>query len=718
MGPEFFESIMTFMLPIIMSVFQNRTEIEYQNKFQKPCEFNDMLNMFSTLPPYFNEIGRLYPNKTDLIAYYSMQLSSTFLVNKGSLTMDCLYNMLDLQSRLGQFAVGILDRPGDYIKDVGMFGLYMKEHAAPLRENAMLKILEYVDKYEKNNKKEQTVALFNTFNVIFVIISLIGIVLNFIVILVLKRAGYRNIKKRGNNKVIGTTISSHNESELDDDTNSDSSTDAESNTNLHFNYLKLSKRYRTRICLILISICHLFYLKINFIIMSQFKLAEVALSKLNAYQFGCKVSFFLFPPTTPYNILHQYAVWLLVYALYRHNKKIRILKNKSIDVDEFLLPEKEHSMRHISKNKHAHNYNTRATSRPSNKSSICCCFEESGKNIFNCIIIFMLIIIYNAQNLFFYSINKVTIQKTNQTLEFCAFEPLYSNYYVLINQHIVPMLNLFLFVFLPMLLGIIYLIVDLCLFIRLKREHNKMFQHLKEFHIEWLVYVYFIVFFISQMPLFIHQLVDIATRNIKFPFVFPLFIALIFSTKVGLVIFEMSIICLSYSISFLLWLIFDKEFLNIIKFYFNKYILCRTFKFNSASGSTLEKLEFRNNIKTTRVQEMPTSSLIYQKHGKKNQDVEEDEQHQFSTSTTSTNDEKIDVIEKYKEDNFKMIDMDEDKDQNLYQMPNSNYKSMMSGGGGGGYSAITSPPKLINVSNNSDPNYENTENLIRMNRPS
>ena len=155
MGPEFFESIMTFMLPIIMSVFQNRTEIEYQNKFQKPCEFNDMLNMFSTLPPYFNEIGRLYPNKTDLIAYYSMQLSSTFLVNKGSLTMDCLYNMLDLQSRLGQFAVGILDRPGDYIKDVGMFGLYMKEHAAPLRENAMLKILEYVDKYEKNKKKSK-----------------------------------------------------------------------------------------------------------------------------------------------------------------------------------------------------------------------------------------------------------------------------------------------------------------------------------------------------------------------------------------------------------------------------------------------------------------------------------------------------------------------------------------------------------------------------------
>ena len=60
--------------------------------------------------------------------------------------------------------------------------------------------------------------------------------------------------------------------------------------------------------------------------MSQTKLASFALSNLNSSQFGCKIAFVLFPPTTAYNIVHQYAVLLLVFALYKHGKKIRHIK--------------------------------------------------------------------------------------------------------------------------------------------------------------------------------------------------------------------------------------------------------------------------------------------------------------------------------------------------------------------------------------------------------
>jgi hypothetical protein len=681
---------MTFMLPIIMNVFQNRTEPEYQAKFKKPCEFNDMINMFSTLPPYFNEIGRLYPNKTDLIAYYSMQLSSTFLVNQGSLTMDCLYNMLDLQSRLGSFAIGILDHPEKYEKEVGNFGLFMKAESKPLRNNAMLQILEYVDKYEKNNDKDQTVALFSTFNVIFVIISIIGILANFILILVLKHSSSRLIKKSNKKSKNGflAPIPTNSLRNIDDNesdrSEDDSSSDNYRTTDLYYRFYLLSKRYRTRMCLIIISICHLFYLKINFIIMSQFKLAAVALGQLNKSQFGCKMAFFLFPPTSPYNILHQLAIWFLIYALYKHFKKIRKIKNID-ESDDYLIGNNENELRPGSLNRIKQN------GRQMNDS----CLNESSKNIFHCVIIFGLIVAYNAQNLFLYSINEVTIQKQNISLKFCAFNPFYSNYYVLINQTITPMLNLFLFVLLPMILGILYLSLDLCLFIRLKREQNKLFKHLREYHIEWLLYVYFIIFLLSQMPLFIHQLFDIITQNIKFPFVFPLFIGLIFSKKVGLVLFEMGMLCIGYSIALPCWCLFDNDFINIIKFYFNKYILCRTLKLDSRS--TTMRIKRRSDL-------VKTNSLIYKKNGeklnseKKNKmKINDDEENQFSTSTTSTNDDKIDVIEKFTDENFKMID--DDKDLNLYQIsPSNRFRTEVK----------LSPHHQIKIIQD----YENTENFL------
>ena len=710
MDPQFFESIMTFMLPIIMNVFQNRTEPEYQAKFKKPCEFKDMINMFSTLPPYFNEIGRLYPNKTDLIAYYSMQLSSTFLVNQGSLTMDCLYNMLDLQSRLGSFAIGILDHPENYVNEVGQFGLHMKSQAGPLRNNAMLQILEYVDKYEKNNDKDQTVALFTTFNIIFVIISVIGILANFIIILVLKRAGYRSIKKTNSDskrEFLATTNSSHIGSESEDDSNS--SSDINGSTDLNYRYYLLSKRYRTRVCIMIISFCHLLYLKINFIIMSQFQLAAVALGQLNKSQVGCKMAFFLFPPTTPYNILHQYAIWLLIYALNQHSKKIRRIKYVVEDGEDYLFADNHQEFIAINRPStesirpiRTASLNLKSTNQRATNSRSCGCFKESSKNIVNCILIFILIVLYNAQNLFFYSINDVFIVKQNVSIKFCAFDPFYSNYYLLISQHIVPMLNLLLFLILPMIIGVLYLSFDLCLFIRLKREQNKLYLHLKEYHIEWLIYIYFIIFFISQMPLFIHQVADYVTQNIKFPFVFPLFIGLIFSTKVGLVLFEMSMLCFGYSISFLFWCLFDNDFINIIKFYFNKYVLCRTLKVAHDDHRTVKRRPGLGTTTNSLISYKPNANsknIVIQQSEKKNMLNDEDEErHHFSTSSTSTNDDKIDEIKVYNENKLRMIDDDSNDINHLTPLNFSSKRFSQS------------PKKLaLTKTNVKDPNYENTD---------
>jgi len=63
-----------------------------------------------------------------------------YLVNQGSLTMDCLYNMLDLQSLLGLFAIGILDHPEKYEKEVGNFGLFMKAESKPLRNASNIRV--------------------------------------------------------------------------------------------------------------------------------------------------------------------------------------------------------------------------------------------------------------------------------------------------------------------------------------------------------------------------------------------------------------------------------------------------------------------------------------------------------------------------------------------------------------------------------------------------
>jgi hypothetical protein len=93
-------------------------------------------------------------------------------------------------------------------------------------------------------------------------------------------------------------------------------------TNQQFNKL-IRKRYKTRICFIIIAICHSLYLLMNFIIMSQARLASFALQGLSELNVACKFSFFLFPPTTAYNLLSQLCIWTLCYAIFKHARKLR-----------------------------------------------------------------------------------------------------------------------------------------------------------------------------------------------------------------------------------------------------------------------------------------------------------------------------------------------------------------------------------------------------------
>lgn len=73
----------------------------------------------------------------------------------------------------------------------------------------------------------------------------------------------------------------------------------------------------------IIAGCHSLYILINFMIMNQTGLATHALKGLSQFNAACKMAFFFSPPTTAYTILHQLAIWLLVYAVRQHARKLR-----------------------------------------------------------------------------------------------------------------------------------------------------------------------------------------------------------------------------------------------------------------------------------------------------------------------------------------------------------------------------------------------------------
>ena len=171
----------------MFGLFSNITSDDFKANFKEPCRFDALMELFKELPPYFDIIAQKYPTQPDLIAYYSMQLASTFLVNNGSLTMECMYNMLSLQTRLNSFSLDIMDNPEQNPKLVGLFGIFMKPIMKMLKKNAMMKIIEHVDRYDKNDDREN-VLIFHVLNFLFIVFGVVAILSNMLLVVVLRRS--------------------------------------------------------------------------------------------------------------------------------------------------------------------------------------------------------------------------------------------------------------------------------------------------------------------------------------------------------------------------------------------------------------------------------------------------------------------------------------------------------------------------------------------------
>lgn len=813
--------IMQTMLPSMFGLFSNITSEDFKANFKEPCKFDALMDIFKQLPPYFDIISAKYPNKPDIAAYYSMQLASTFLVNNGSLTMACLYNMLSLQTRLMKFSLNIMDNPENHPELVGLFGIFMKPVMSMLKKNSMMKIIDHVDRYDKNDDLN-TINLFNILNFFYCLIGLFGIACNVFLIILLKRsyrkANKKPIKNNNNGKVAlvraniyesktKSSLKQHQQSmqlqplniplhatipvtqqqpngslkkkkrassgkravsnsnigasELNTKSNSERKKTANRKTRskMHNNKKKkkekseyalvksvnnqfnkiIRKRYKTRLLFIVIAVCHSLYILMNFIVMSQAGLAAVALQGLSQLNIACKLSFFLFPPTTAYNFLHQICVWLLFYAIFKHSKKLRntmthnfdraadydvnlmssdeededegesssessseeeedtssqggggnkkrsnnydsldesneeeedtvsqsLTNNSSIRPIQSILTNNQlaimtqpsgepttfplnitspnnvnnkvqfmdNNSSTLSRNNNInnnnpyaniiqpYNYNSNnanaiyqsraavlananggqfslyasvqdprllarkqldiARKYDSKPSLFCLIFDRKSRNALFCLVLFALLFVYNSQNIFFYSLIELKTAK-NEIITYCAFEESYADYYNILNQYIVPLLNLCLFSLIPLLLCTMQVLFDVCFLIRVQREQTKRYEKLKEI-IEWPLYSYYLVYIVSQLPFAAHQISDLILGTSKFPFVFPIFIRMKFTSQVWLVIFEMTLIMLAYSVDLFIWLVCDKHLRQLAKNWLNKRMLCRTYSSGSSS---------------------------------------------------------------------------------------------------------------------------------------
>lgn len=749
--------IMQTMLPSMFGLFSNITSDDFKANFKDPCRFDVLMDIFKNLPPYFDIIAQKFPGRHDLIAYYSMQLASSFLVNNGSLTMACMYNMLNLQTKLFTFSIDIMDNPEKNPQLVGLFGVFMKPVMSMLKKNSMMKIIEHVDRYDKNDDLS-TIPLFHFLNFVYVFLGIFAILSNILLVILLKKSSSTRIyrpsqpmrtlscsqKITDNNTLthksvhvasgsiqidkikriptMNTTAASSTSALKSSSTTAimqknkrrtrktkinskknDSSASkyrAIKSNNARMFYL-IRKRYKTRFCFVVIAICHSFYLLVNFIIMSQASLAAAALKGLTQFNLACKMAFFMSPPDTFYNIVHQLAIWLLVYAIRQHAIKLRKTRTYNFDSadyeiemmkseddfdhnedpsdDEIKAIESElydssgsehddeetvsvsltnnsnnlmlmsHSgglvsstiasasnqgnqpgsvvkfnispdapsysnyhkilnhQRHpviqftptpntldvtmnsgttnklppIISSEHplipASNQTVKQKQKTSSISYYCCyLFSRKRHNVLCGLILLFLICIYDSQNFFLYSLFKVT-DKNDKTLYFCAFESNYSDYYTMLTQYVLPIANLFLFSFLPLLLCTMQVLFDVCFLVRVQREQMKRFERLKDV-IEWPLYAYYGMYMISQTPLALHQIIDLASGTIKFPFVFPIFIQLKFTSRVWLNVIEMTLIFICYSSDLYIWMLCDKQMRRLAAYWLNKRIFCRTYK--------------------------------------------------------------------------------------------------------------------------------------------
>ena len=466
-------------------------------------------------------------------------------------------------------------------------------------------------------------------------------------------------------------------------------------TTLTLNFM-IRKRYKTRICFILIAICHSLYLLMNFIVMSQAGLAAFALQGLSHLNLACKLSFMLFPPTTVYNLLHQLAIWLLVYAIRQHGLKLRHTQTHNFDEDadydvHLMQPDlslissddsddteddaptsssdnnskrnaydtydesnadeddtvsqsltnNSNELAHkstvqfmelaaysnsnqpqqqrfpvlapahlqIMATNHYHQHHhialagpapppiSAAQPKPARTHSGCLCylFSPKRKNALFCAGLLVALLAYNGQNLLLYSLSRLQTSPVN-FISYCAFDESYADYYVLLTQLVVPLANLCLFSLLPLLLCTMQVLFDVCFLVRVQREQLKRYLKLKDI-IEWPLYAYYAVYVLSQLPFAVHQINDLIAGTVKFPFVFPLFIQLKFSSRVWLAVFEMSLMCAAYSADFFIWIACDKELRQLAKLWLNKRILCRTY---AKQPSAVSSGEAKSKSKTKR----------------------------------------------------------------------------------------------------------------------
>lgn len=184
------------------------------------------------------------------------------------------------------------------------------------------------------------------------------------------------------------------------------------------------------------------------------------------------------------------------------------------------------------------------------------------------------LLVYNAQNLLFYKLNELTTD--TQTIMFCAFDDKYADYYSMLTSFLVPFLNLVLFALLPLTLLTVQVLLDTCFLIRVRREQAKRYMKLSEC-IEWPLYCYYLVYMVAHLPYAMHQLVDLCAGTSKFPFVFPLFIQMKFSSHVWLVIVEQTLMFLGNAADLFIWLVVDRQMRELCVFWLNKRILCRTY---------------------------------------------------------------------------------------------------------------------------------------------
>ena len=200
---------------------------------------------------------------------------------------------------------------------------------------------------------------------------------------------------------------------------------------------------------------------------------------------------------------------------------------------------------------------------------------QNRKNIIFCVFLFVVLFAYNAQNLFLYSLSELPLPDM-PTIYYCAFEQAYSEYYTVLNQYVIPLSNLVLFAGLPLALATMQVLFDICFLVRVQREQMKRYLKLRDI-IEWPIYIYYLVYLISQLPFALHQVNDLIMGTVKFPFVFPLFIQLKFTSKVWLTVIEMTLLCLACSTDLYIWIVCDREVRQLAKYWLNKRIFCRTY---------------------------------------------------------------------------------------------------------------------------------------------